>query len=92
MIRFFTIDPGNYSVKDLGVAIVDAINKKQQRFFAAPGTEYLVSNNVVITSRLEFALKDTTSNKTFEIYTDGQLEKIFANAPKDTRNALLNNP
>ena len=28
MIHFVTIDPGNYAVKDLGVAIVDAINNK----------------------------------------------------------------
>jgi hypothetical protein len=28
VVHFVTIDTGTYSVKDLGVAIVDAINKK----------------------------------------------------------------
>ena len=51
-----------------------------------------MSNNVVITSRSEFAFKDTTSNKTFEIYTDAQLKAYYpTDTPKDTLNTLLKN-
>ena len=57
----------------------------------ASTTQYLESNYIAKTSNLEFKLKDTTSNKTFEILTDAELNTYYADAPKDTLNALLKN-
>ncbi len=69
------IDPGNYTAKDLGVAIVDAINNKITTSIKAPiGAQYLESNYIAKTYNLESNRKDATSNETFEIYTDAQLK------------------
>ncbi len=82
--RSVTVPPGNYSVKDLGLAIVSAMN-------TATGLLPFESVYDIKTNSLTIKLTSAYSSNLFEIYTDAYLTQTgYANAKK-TMNSLLKN-
>ena len=82
--RVATVAAGNYSVLNLGLAIVIAMN-------AAAGVDYFESLYDLRVNSLTLKLKTTYSAIPFEIYTDHFVQEIAPTYAKKTMNNLLKN-
>ena len=82
--RHVTIPPGNYSVKDLGLAIVSAMNAAA----ALPAFESVYD---VKTNSLTIKLTSAYSTNPFEIYSDAYLAAAGYSYANKTMNSLLKN-
>jgi len=82
--RNVTVPPGNYSVKDLGLAIVSAMN-------TAAGVSAFESAYDVRTNALTIYLTSAFSTNPFEIHTDAYLAASGYSYANKTMNSLLKN-
>ena len=82
--RIATIPCGNYSVKDLGVAIATAMN-------ASAGVEYFESEYLNTTSALKIQLKTAFASSPFTIYTDATFTSMALPYLGKALNSLLKN-
>ncbi len=78
------VPAGNYSVKDLGLAVAVAMN-------AASGSERFESEYIVMTNSLKIKQKSTYSSYPFDILTDDTLVQMGSPYAKKTMNSLLKN-
>ena len=82
--RVATVPGGNYSVKDLGVAIATAMN-------ASAGVEYFESAYLNTTNALKIKLKTAYASSPFTIYTDATFTSMALPYVGKTINSLLEN-
>ncbi len=82
--RIATVPAGNYSVKDLGLAIVTAMN-------SASTSDLFESVYDIRTNSLTIKLKVSSSTIPFDIYTDHFVKELAPTYANKTMNTLLKN-